>query len=231
MQKLINLMKLSLILLVVFSCSQTEDVDVSNLDYDLESKIKLTSSTNFLTESFLNMGVEGIRVTKENNKIVFNNLTRKKFILNGSTIDLADYEIIFENEMLSFSDDKNTKVTFRGDLPYIISTDFTGSIENGLEFLNNDKIVILLLYMNELTSDIADKTNSIDYLSLKEANACGFWDTYYVYSTGGNRSVAEANLTQEIEHHAGGCTAIGGTNSSCMWGDHFCVISQAYCCE
>jgi hypothetical protein len=55
----------------------------------------------------------------------------------------------------------------------------------------------------------------------------------------GSRSVAEANLTQEIDEYTNGfntldlsdCIAFGGVDTSCLWDNHACVSSQAFCCN
>ena len=100
----------------------------------------------------------------------------------------------------------------------------------------DNKFNILFLVLNELIIKEDFKVYSkaaISDFNLK-SEACSFWDTYYVYTTGANRSVAESRLDSEVHDYSEqleGCSEIGDSNSSCLWGDHGCLASQAFCCN
>ena len=67
--------------------------------------------------------------------------------------------------------------------------------------------------------------------SSNRTQGCSFWNTYYVYSTGGSRSASASAITVEVEGHAellSDCSAIGEPDTSCFWDNHFCVTTQAF---
>lgn len=90
--------------------------------------------------------------------------------------------------------------------------------------------------MKEITTEIEYKVNAqaaVNDFNLKSA-ACSFWNTYYVYTTGGSRSVSEYNIDYEVAAYSdelGGCHEIGDVSTSCLWEDHGCVSTQAFCCN
>ncbi|KAB1160506.1 hypothetical protein F7018_01125 [Tenacibaculum aiptasiae] len=109
---------------------------------------------------------------------------------------------------------------------------------NTKEIIKVNELSILLLYFNEITQNRVTlvNTEAIIHKTLPLKQACSFWNTYYVYSFGGNQSVSETNVDQEAAYEIvtgelGGCSKIGGINTSCAWGQHMCLSSQAVCCN
>ncbi|WP_299119230.1 hypothetical protein [uncultured Tenacibaculum sp.] len=104
--------------------------------------------------------------------------------------------------------------------------------------IRKNELSILLLYFNENTQNRVTlvNTEAVIHKTLPSKQACSFWNTYYVYSFWGNQSVSEANVDQEAAYEIvagelGGCSRIGGINTSCAWGQHMCLSSQAVCCN
>lgn len=196
---------------------------------DIESNLTLKSTTQYVSSHFLNMGVVQLTVKQVDNEKIFQPITQKSFQLNGVDINLADYEVGLKDNFLYLKNNSSYKISLSQCKPYIVTPIFTGYIEDIRDEIQNVNISILLLYLREITLDSCEKDDSNE--SIRTKSECGFWDTYYVYGTGGNKDVAEKQLRSEISDYGmEGCSAIGGTNTSCLWGEHGCVSSQAYCC-
>lgn len=232
---------LSVILAVIcFGCSQ-EKIDSDELNqknYELESRIALNNSTTNVSELFLNMGVTAITVTESPNSKLYEFRTEKLFALNGNWIDINEYPILFKDGMISLANNSTLNLTIYNNQPYIVSDNYTGALDNNSK-LNNIELSLLQLFMNEMIIENSEKidANFIYEQNSLRSSGCGFWDTYYVYGTGGSSSVAQANLQDSIAEDTGiggdveGCRAFGGVDTSCLWGNHACVSTQAYCCD
>ena len=227
-------------LTIVFTCSKDNPntIDIKNENFDLIEKVTLNKSTSDITELFLNMGVTGIEVTKNLETTIYEFETAKTFILNGNSIDLSNYLVTFENGLISLNSNPSLKLTLLDGQPYIIKPNYSGFINNSQDEFKVMEFNILLLFMKEMTTDKEQKINTVSLLNSDLSRAgCSFWDTYYVYSTGGSRSVAIANLEAQVafEESPGedveGCRKIGSPDSSCVWENHGCVATQAYCCD
>lgn len=188
---------------------------------------------------FLNMGVTGISVTKTLKSTLYEFQTEKIFIMNGKSIDLSNYSVILEEGMISLSSNPSLKLTLLDDQLYIVKPNHSGLIESQ-DYFKSTGFNILMFFMKEMITSDKLKINAMDLLDDKlsqKSSGCSFWETYYVYSTGGSRSVSESNLDSqtELEESAGedveGCRKIGEPDSSCVWENHGCVTTQAYCCD
>lgn len=219
--------------IVLYACSEDSlnTADIKNEKFDLTERVVLNETTANVSNLFLNMGVTGVIVTKNSKSTLFEFETKKTFILNGNTINLSNYSVIFEDEMISLNSNRNLKLTLLNGQPYIIKPNHYGVINDDQDNFKSIEFNILMFFMKEMTTS---KSLKIDTSYLLDNNlsqrvaGCSFWNTYYVYSTGGSRNVALANL--KADDDVNGCTEIGGPDSSCIWENHGCVATQAYCC-
>lgn len=241
MNKIFKL-SLSVILAVIcFGCSQ-EKINSDELNqktYELESRIALNNTTSNVSELFLNMGVTAITVSENPNYKLYEFRTEKLFALNGNWIDLNEYPILLKDGMISFANKSTLNLTIYNNQPYIVSENYTGVLNSNNSTLQSVELNILQLFMNEMITENNAKfdANFVYEQNSLRSSGCGFWDTYYVYGTGGSSSVAQANLQDSIAEDTGiggdvqGCRAFGGNDTSCLWGNHACVSTQAYCCD
>ncbi len=210
------------------------------IQLNLSEQVVVTETTTFVSELFFNMGVTEVEVTRDNNLTVFRAITEKTFFLKEQNVDLADYPIVLEGEFLRLNNSNSTmRLSISEDRPYIESSSYEGFVEDNY-FFNSIEFNVLIFFMNELTLEFADKFNATPATgnpTTGTQGSCSFWGTYYVYGTGISSSVAQANLQSEIDTYTGffgpllGCSPIGGADTSCLWGNHACVSTQAYCCD
>ena len=245
-----KLVKFSFLVAVLFgtliSCSDENSLLEENspssnevkqrVSLNLREQIVVTETTTFVSEVFFNMGVTRVEVTRNNDLTKFSAITEKTFGLKGQNVDLAEYPVVLEGEFLMLNNSNSTmKLSISEDRPYIESSSYTGFVKD--EHFDSLEFNVILFFMREITLNFDNKINSEQAITTTNSQGCSFWDTYYVYGTGGNRSVALANLNDEVsaETFFGGamlgCRKIGGINSSCLWGDHSCIATQAFCCD
>ena len=244
MKKLnINILQAFIILFTISvffsSCSDVEfNYDSDNFEnhFDLDRLTIVNETTNRVSDIFLNLGVTNIKVEKNLNSTEYSFETEKTFLINNENIDFADYIVIKKENKLFLNNDDSVKLTIKDSKPYLITNKSKG-------FLNDDKhfedlrVNLLLIFMDELIKDNEIKIDSSIIFSDVETFGCSFWNTYTVYAFGTGRSVAEANLTYEINFYTGSgqplqnCIPYGLTDSSCLWENHACVATQNYCCN
>jgi len=227
-----------LFLTLFFSCSNNEQNEISETSIDfnkfeLIQQLKVINTTEDVTDLILNMGVSKIVVDKTGDILNYSNVSQKTFRLNGETIDMKNYSFLIKNNALYIKEYPEYGISLLNGYPYFISPIYTGPSDKIDDKITDIKLSLLLLYLNELTQDSSIKSNSKSTLNSK-TQGCSFWNTYYVYSTGGSASVAQANLQEEVDDYSdflSGCTEIGGSDTSCLWENHGCVSTQAYCCN
>ncbi len=97
---------------------------------------------------------------------------------------------------------------------------------------NSSEVDMLLLGFLELTTP-NEKRNSPKPLLENHRIQCSYWGTFYLTSFNTTRSTSIDEVTTEVEsgNHLPGCSKIGGIDVSCFLDSHFCVASQAYCCD
>ncbi len=232
MKKLI-LTTLSLgLLLIPYSCSNEEKVslDENHPISELGPKIQVNETTLLVSDLFFKMGVSKIEVQSENGIISYTLRTERPFYMDGELVNFADYDIFYFNDALSLAENQEYKISFLNDEPYISSPNYNGKLSEINEENINKKVAIMSLFMREITMDFKEKH---EYYSENNMNkSCSFFNTYYVFASGVSRSVSGDNLEGEIEKYGmEGCTTIGGEDSACLWGDYFCLTSQAFCCQ
>ncbi len=134
-----------------------------------------------------------------------------KFFLQGNERDF-----IFQSE-------GKTKITALGKITDLM--DYEPSS-------NSSELDMLLLGFLELTAP-NEKRNRPKPLLENHKIQCSFWGTYYLTSINTSRSTTMAELTDAVEsgESNSGCTKIGGIEISCYWESHFCLGTQAYCCD
>jgi hypothetical protein len=220
-------------LTIVFSCSNETDLMNNPITENLElnQKIQLNNTTTMVSNNFLNMGITEVVVENKSKIVLYKVKTQKTFYLNGENIDLSTYNIVVENNFISIKNDNSFKLSVYQNKPYVVSGSYSGFPKS--DFYSNKNFNILLFFMKEIITNDEFKLNSKTFLkdNTQRRGGCSFWNTYYVYGTGGSQSVAQANLTSEISSYdLSGCSSIGGSNSGCLWAEYGCVSSQAYCC-
>lgn len=231
MNKLFKLSALTIILsLVLYACSKD---DLNTKKFNLIEQVTLTETTSNVSDLFLNMGVIGINITNDSKSTLYEFKTKKTFIFNGNSIDLSNYSILLEDEMISLNSNSSLKLTLLDNQPYIIYPGYSGLLNITSDDFKNVDLNILLLFMKEMITTNDMKINTVSLLNgeLSQQEGCSFWNTYYVVASGGSRSVAETNLEYKDDDDVVGCRELGAPDSTCVWGDHFCVASQAYCCD
>jgi hypothetical protein len=134
-----------------------------------------------------------------------------KFFLQGNERDF-----IFQSE-------GKTKITASGKITDLM--DYEPSS-------NSSEVDMLILGFLELTAP-NEKRNRPKPLVENHKIQCSFWGTYYLTSINTSRSTTMAELTDAVEsgESNSGCTKIGGIEISCYWESHFCLGTQAYCCD
>jgi hypothetical protein len=97
---------------------------------------------------------------------------------------------------------------------------------------NSSEVDMLLLGFLELTTP-NEKRNRPKPLLENHKIQCSYWGTYYLTSINTSRSTTLEELTTAVEsgESNSGCTKIGGIEISCYWESHFCLATQAYCCD
>jgi hypothetical protein len=193
----------------------------------LEAKLKVRKDTKKLSNLFQKLGVVELKMVKENGTIAYLPQTKKSFGFNGEQIDFSRYTLIFNGNKLSLKRFPEYSVTIIKD-KLIFSTPENNYMTIEEVNFQDDNIFALTAFIQELTLE-EGKKSEVD-LSRNQAK-CSFWDTYYVVSGGATRSASENNLTQSIAtEDTSGCTAIGGTDTSCVTDNHGCMSTQTYCC-
>lgn len=97
---------------------------------------------------------------------------------------------------------------------------------------NSSEVDLILLGFLELTTP-NEKRNRPKPLLENHRIQCSFWGTYYLTSVNTTRATTTEELSAVVEsgEHNVGCTKIGGVDVSCFFESHFCVATQAYCCD
>lgn len=97
---------------------------------------------------------------------------------------------------------------------------------------NSSEVDLLLLGFLELTTP-NEQRNRPKPLLENHRIQCSYWGTFYLTSFNTTRSTSIDEVTTEVEsgNHLPGCSKIGGIDVSCFLDSHFCVASQAYCCD
>ena len=237
MKKMNLFMLLFLALQVTFiSCDDSnEDLPAVQQNTNLTERITINVSTDILSDGFRKLGISSINVDTRNERTTYSFEAFQVFKV-GSELEMFNKSIILENDMLYSELDQDFKLTLVGDEIYLKKEDFFGPVNNFMESesVTSDNVK-LLFYLTEITKKDVSKISFEDFVNIEsnQRAGCGFWDTYYVYSLGGNRSVSSANLPAEIESANLGsdCSPIGVPETSCLWDNTACWTTQAYCCD
>lgn len=134
-----------------------------------------------------------------------------KFYLQGNERDF-----IFQSE-------RKTKITASGRTTDLLDHEPSS---------NSSEVDMLLLGFLELTTP-NEKRNRPKPLLENHKIQCSFWGTYYLTSVNTTRATTTEELSSAVEsgEYNSGCTKIGGVDVSCFTESHFCVATQAYCCD
>lgn len=234
--KIINVTLITLTVLIFCSCSQDNiEPNVTNKNFfELENSIVLKNSTSYVTDLFLNMGVTNINVSTIHNSTLFEFETQKSFKMNGDWIDMTQYPIIFKDGVIALKNKPTISLTIVDNSPYVVRDDIQKSLPNE-DYFQNKEHNILLLFMNEIITNSAQKidANLIYQESFQKSWGCSIWDQWDVIAFGSSRSVSAANLETSIalDSDIEGCRKVGSAETSCLLGNHGCISTQSYCCD
>ncbi len=221
-----------LILLSFFSCQNPEQqVPSISENEELLSLFTVKETTQYLGV-FDKFQAEELTVEKTPNA----NLYRLKgeSILRLKSKDFPISSLIFKVERgkfylqgnerdFIFQSEGKTKITASGRTTDLL--DYEPSS-------NSSEVDMLLLGFLELTTP-NEKRNRPKPLLENHRIQCSFWGTYYLTSVNTTRATTTEELSAVVEsgEHNVGCTKIGGVDVSCFFESHFCVATQAYCCD
>jgi hypothetical protein len=134
-----------------------------------------------------------------------------KFYLQGN-----ERNFIFQSE-------GKTKITASGRTKDLL--DYEPSANSG-------EVDLLLLGFLELTTENEQRTRSKPLLENHRIQ-CSYWGTYYLTAVNITRATTTEELSAAVEsgEYNVGCAKIGGVDVSCFFESHFCVATQAYCCD
>ena len=134
-----------------------------------------------------------------------------KFYLHGNEKDF-----IFQSE-------GKTKITASGRTTDLLDYD---------PIANASEVDLLLLGFLELTTP-DEKRNRPKPLLENHRIQCSYWGTYYLTAVNTTRATTTEELSAAVEsgEYNVGCTKIGGVDVSCFFESHFCIATQAYCCD
>jgi hypothetical protein len=134
-----------------------------------------------------------------------------KFFLQGNESDFI------------YRAEGKTKITFAGNTIDLV--DYESSTTTG-------ELDILLLGFLELTTPNEKRNRSKSLLATHKIQ-CSYWGTYYLTSVNTSRSTTLQELSTAVEsgEYNSGCTKIGNIDVSCFTESHFCLATQAYCCD
>lgn len=134
-----------------------------------------------------------------------------KFFLQGNESDFI------------FLSEGQTKISSSGKITNLVNYETTS---------NSSEVDLLLLGFLELTTP-NEKRNRPKPLLENHKIQCSFWGTYYLTSINSSRSTTMEELSAGVAsgQYNAGCTKMGGVDVSCYWDNHFCIATQAYCCD
>lgn len=138
-------------------------------------------------------------------------VTGGKFFLQGNERDF-----IFQSE-------GKTKITASGR---------TTDLQDYEPSANSSEVDLLLLGFLELTTPNENRNRPKPLLENHRIQ-CSYWGTYYLTAVNTTRSTTTEELSAAVEsgEYNVGCTKIGAVDVSCFFESHFCVATQAYCCD
>ena len=127
-----------------------------------------------------------------------------------------------ESNYISISDGK-PKITAAGQTTDLLEIDPAP---------HSDELNLLILGFLELTTPNEKRTKA-KVLDPSHRVQCSFWGTYYLTSINTSRSTTVDQLATGVAsgQYNAGCAKIGGVDVSCFFESHFCVATQAYCCD
>lgn len=127
-----------------------------------------------------------------------------------------------ESDFISISEG-NTKITV---------ADRTTNLLDYEPSSNRSEVDMLLLGFLELTAP-NEKRSLPKPLLENHRIQCSFWGTYYLTSVNTSRATTTEELSAAVEsgEYNSGCAKIGGVDVSCFFESHFCIATQAYCCD
>jgi hypothetical protein len=221
-----------LILLSVFSC---ENPDLQNPSVSENEEILTLFKVKETTQAlgvFDKFQAEELVVEKTPNSNLYR--MKGKAIIRLKSKDYPISSLVFKveggkfylqgNERdFIFQSEGKTKITASGRTTDLL--DYEPSS-------NSSEVDLILLGFLELTTP-NEKRNRPKPLLENHRIQCSFWGTYYLTSVNTSRATTTEELSAVVEsgEHNVGCTKIGGVDVSCFFESHFCVATQAYCCD
>ncbi len=219
-------------LLAVLSCENPEQQDPSiSENEELLSLFKVQETTQALGV-FDKFQAQELTVEKTPNSNLYR--LKGRSILRLKSTDFPISSLVFKveggkfylqgNERdFIFQSEGKTKITASGRTTELLDYDPTAGAS---------EVDLLLLGFLELTSP-NEKRNRPKPLLENHRIQCSYWGTYYLTAVNTTRATTTEELSAAVEsgEYNVGCTKIGGVDVSCFFESHFCVATQAYCCD
>ena len=163
--------------------------------------------------------------------------------------------MVVKGEYAYLKNSSNFKLSLRDDQLYVNSESYEGFVLNSdSDLLDTTKKRVTLILFNEIIKsknkkiEVTQPENpesiSHDYVPYSYfQSTCSYWNTVTRAYYGMTRSNAEAeasyqmsqaqqlhNLREELGY-TNSCEPFGSIDSSCIYGDHFCVATYSVCCD
>ena len=219
-------------LLAVLSCETPEQQDPSISENEELLTLFTVKETTQALGVFDKFQAQEITVEKSPNSNLYR--LKGRSILRLKSKDFPISSLVFKVEGGKFylhGNEKNfifqsegkTKITASGRTTDLLDYD---------PIANASEVDLLLLGFLELTTP-DEKRNRPKPLLENHRIQCSYWGTYYLTAVNTTRATTTEELSAAVEsgEYNVGCTKIGGVDVSCFFESHFCVATQAYCCD
>jgi hypothetical protein len=215
--------------------TQKTKIKISSRESNIEDFSQIKSSTNLISTMFLNLGVKEIRKTDNHYKFI----TFKGFKTRGYSENMSDYEFEYTDNILSLKNDSTFKI-YRSNGLFYLESPTSVSLLKDLDqktLDENKNVQILLVFLNEITTDDIEKTDFDTYSRMATGPGCGLFNTEYAWGIGMTGSAAWANyqfnLNWDLSPNGSGdligCRPLGNAVLN-HYGDFYYVL-RPYCCN
>ncbi|MCH8534973.1 MAG: hypothetical protein LAT51_07895 [Flavobacteriaceae bacterium] len=164
--------------------------------------------------------------------------------------------VVIDNNFAYLENNPDFKLSFKNDELVVISREFDGFANEYEDIFNTNETVVLKMLLNELIPPKDNKFLVIEpidggdeeYEPLpdngNQIETCSYMGTVTSYYFRDTRSAAVAQATYAKSHaealfeylsdnpgQGNACEPFGEIDSSCLYGDHYCVASYQVCCD
>src|SRR5690606_11268371 len=206
-------------------------------DLDLDKEVKLSKSTNLVSELLYQFGATRIEVYDiPDGTSQYQVNTQREFNINGTNFNLADYTFSLKGKILTSSNIKNNKKVqlslIKGEPVEVEEGEI---VRISKESIKKSELVVGLIIMKEMVLDSNVKATVTTYN--EQSSGCSFWDRYWVNAVGITRTESIQTFEDGIGDYtnpggsAHGCREYGEPSTSCVWDNHLCITTQTFCCD